>query len=841
VVIGTSNANRRAREIEGMIGMVVNSLVLRADLMGRPSFRELLGRVRALSLEIYAHQDMPFERLVQELRFERRPGRNPLFQLMFNFLDAPLPDFRFGDLEMLPDLRHNRTAKMDMNLVVVPRAEQRVGRGEDAENRRATLDWEYNTDLFDAVTVRRMAAHYQTLLTAAVADPDLALPELPLLSPAEQAELLQTANATATDYPRQGSILERFAVWAERTPGAPAVLCGEESLTYGELAERAYRLAWHLRGLGAGPGELVALAALRSLDLVPAILGILASGAAYVPLDPGYPPERLAWMLADSGARFLVCQEELLPRLPPAEGEIHRVVLERDREAIAAAPATLPATAPEPPPGPDDLAYVMYTSGSTGRPKGVAVTHRNVVRLVFGSGFARFGPEEVFLQLAPISFDASTLELWGPLLHGGRLALFPPERPSLESLGEALAWYGVTTLWLTAGLFHQMVEGNPDGLRPLSQLLAGGDVLSPAHVRRALEALPGLTLINGYGPTEGTTFTCCHPMTDPREVGASVPIGRPIGNARVYVVDAELRPLPAGVPGELLIGGDGLALGYLHQPGLTAERFVPDPFGTAPGGRLYRTGDRVRSRPEGILDFLGRLDQQVKIRGYRIEPGEIEAVLVEHPAVGEVAVLAEPEPGTEERRLVAYVAPRPEQAGADLADLAPSLRLHLAAKLPAHMVPAAFRVLPALPLTENGKVDRRALARLAPETPAAGWEFAPPGTAMEVAIAAIWREVLGIERVGTGDDFFDLGGHSLSAARVLSRLRREHGVELPLGALFEYSTLAGLAARATEVTAAVPSRVDRSLPFPAASLADSLSDDQLDRLLGEMLAEEEGH
>jgi len=844
VVIGTSNANRRAREIEGMIGMVVNSLVLRADLGGGPSFAELLGRVRELALEIYVHQDMPFERLVQELRVERRAGRNPLFQLMFNFLDAPIPDFHFADLEMFPDLRHNRTAKMDMNLVVVPRAEQRVGRGEGAENRRATLDWEYNTDLFDRATVERMAEHFQTLLRGAIESPGAGLADLPLLTAAERAAVVNDWNATWSDYPREASIVERFALAASRNPGAPAVLCGAESLTYGEVAARACRLAHHLRGLGVQRGDTVALAAERSLDLVPAILGILASGAAYVPLDPGYPAERLAWMLADSGARLLVCQERLLPALPAFSATgLPRLVLERARAEIAAAPSS-PLTAMS---GAGDLAYVMYTSGSTGRPKGVAVTHRNVVRLVCGSGFARFGPEQVFLGLAPISFDASTLELWGPLLHGGRLALFPPESPSLEALGEALSRYGVTTLWLTAGLFHQMVEGNLAGLRPVSQLLAGGDVLSPAHVRRVLAAHPGLTLINGYGPTEGTTFTCCQPLTDPGAVGRSVPIGRPIGNARVYVVDDLYQPLPAGQPGELLIGGDGLAIGYLHRPELTAERFVPDPLSGGAGERLYRTGDRVRWLPDGTLEFLGRLDQQVKIRGFRIEPGEIEAVLAEHE-VGE-------------RRLVAYVVatvPEPPQPPPPTTeDLPAALRAYLAGRLPPHMLPAAWVVLDALPLTANGKVDRRALARRPPDAgPAAAAEFLPPRTPVEEILAAIWREVLGVERVGLRDDFFQLGGHSLSAARVLSRLRRELGVELPLGVLFESSTLESLAATVTAAqgTARESARESSILPgspvgrlaLPDSplreglALASELTDEQLDQLLGELMAEEEG-
>src|SRR6202158_628379 len=555
-----------------------------------------------------------------------------------------------------------------------------------------------------------------------------------------------------------------------------------------------------------GPGGGGARAVERSLELVPAILGTLASGAAYVPLDPAYPAERLAWMLGDCEATLLLTQEHLLPRLPAAG--LPTVVLPRDGArgegdggggGDAAAIARQPAVAPRPAPGGAGLAYVMYTSGSTGRPKGVAVTHRNVVRLVLGNGYARFAADETFLLAAPISFDASTFELWGALLHVIRLVLFPPEGLSPAALAEVIARHGVTTAWLTAALFHEVVETDPRALAPLRQLLVGGEVVSPVHARNALAAAPGLTLIAGYGPTEGTTFATCHPMRRPEDVGVTVALGRPIANARVYVADPMLHPLPAGVPGELLIGGDGLAIGYLGRPDLTAERFVPDPFGAAHdgwsgqggqgGGRLYRTGDRVRWTAGGSLDFLGRLDRQVKLRGFRIEPGEIEAVLAEHPAVRQAAVDAREIAGG--KRLGAWFGP----ADAAAAPAEPELKAWLSDRLPGYMVPGHFVRLGALPPGDRGTDDRRALAATPAEDLFAGRPaFVAPRTPLEEMVAAIWAEVLGAERVGIDDNFWDLGGHSLLATKVLARVNERLDLELPLQALFQAHTIVSFTA-----------------------------------------------
>jgi amino acid adenylation domain-containing protein len=630
VVLGSPIANRTRAEIEPLIGFFVNSLVLRGDLAGDPAFGELIGRSRRLALEAYSHQDLPFERLVEELRPERRLAHNPLFQVMFAVQNAPLGEIDLPGLTFSPGAFELAATRFDLEVFFTGFAGG------------LSVQLTYGTDLFDATTIARLESHLDALLSAVLADPSRRLSELTILSAPERHQLLLDWNDTAAELPGE-DVAALFVEQARRRPDAVAVSAEEGELTYAELDRRSSRLARRLAAAGVGPEVRVALLAQRSPAMIVGLLGILKAGGAYVPLDPSYPAERLAWMLADSGSSVLLGQPGLLAELPKAE-----IV-----ELTADPPET---SGPEPPgPLPGGLAYVMYTSGSTGRPKGVGVTHRNIVRLVRKGGFADLGAEQVFLQLAPVSFDASTLEIWAPLLNGGRIAVFPPRRPSLEELGEAIARFGVTSLWLTAGLFHQMVDDRLEALRPLRQLLAGGDVLSPPHVRRALGALPGLTVINGYGPTEGTTFTCCFPMTAPEQVGEPVPLGRPIGNTRVYVLDAGLRPIPLGIWGELCVGGDGLSRGYLGRPDLTAERFVPDPYGD---GRLYRTGDVARFLPDGRIEFRGRRDGQVKLRGFRIELGEIEGALVRHPAVREAVVAVRDDGGPLGRRLIAYVAPR---------------------------------------------------------------------------------------------------------------------------------------------------------------------------------------
>jgi len=640
VVVGTAVANRNRREIEPLIGFFVNALVLRTDLGGRPDFPEVLARVRQTTLEAQAHQDLPFEKLVWELQPQRDASRNPLFQALFALENAPLPSLDLPGLEVRPFSPEGQSAKFDLHLDVWERRQGLV------------VVWEYATDLFDAATIARMAGHFRTLLAAIVARPEAPVSALPLLAPGERQQLVREWSDTRRPYPRDRSINELFAEQAAARPEAVAVVAEDLHLSYGDLDRRANRLAHHLRALGVAPESTVALCVERSAALLVATLAVLKAGGAYLPLDPEVPQDRLRWLLADARATVLILEDALAARVPAGEVPWRTVRLGAEAGAIARRSAAPP---PDDAPDPRRLAYLMYTSGSTGRPKGVAVPHRAVVRLVRNTGYARFDPGQVFCQLAPASFDAATLEIWGSLLNGARLVVMPAGKASARQLARAFARHGVSFLWLTAALFRQMVDEELADLAGVAQLLAGGDVLPPAHVRRLRRELPGTALVNGYGPTENTTFSCCHPVAGVPPPEAAVPIGRPIAQTRAWVVDRNLQLLPAGVPGELVVAGDGLARGYHGDPRRSAERFVPDPLGGRPGDRLYRTGDLVRWRADGTLDFQGRIDRQVKVRGFRIEPAEIEAVLAAHPAVREAAVLARREDDGEQR-LVAYVA-----------------------------------------------------------------------------------------------------------------------------------------------------------------------------------------
>ncbi len=769
VVVGCPIAGRTHRELENVVGFFVNTLALRTDLSGEPTFMQLLARVRETTLGAYAHQDLPFEKLVEELRPSRSLSHSSLFQVLFALQNAPRCPLEFPNLVVSPIHIEEGTAKFDLSLMLFEEGEALCG-------------WvEYATDLFDAATIERMIDHFRTLLGGIVAAPQQRITELPLLSEPDRSKILVEWNRTETDYPDSACLHELFEEQVERTPDAVALVCGSQRLTYRELNRGANQVAHYLRGLGVGPEILVALCLERSAELVVGLLGILKAGGAYLPVDLTDPCIRIRSMFEEANVNVVLTRSSLA-RDPRLTG---KTLVHLDaKSTFNDQPTTNLALRSEA----DQLAYVMYTSGTTHKPKGVAVEHRGVVRLLFGVDYVPFHEKQTFLQLAPITFDASTLELWGPLLHGGTCVLFTDRIPCPEELRRALTEYPVRCLWLTAALFNAIIDREPQVLSSVRYLLIGGEALSVHHVRRALEQLPDTRIINGYGPTEGTTFSCCYPI--PRRLAPdlhSIPIGRPIGNTRVYVLDAWQHPVPVGVAGELYIGGAGLARGYLHCPVLTAEKFVPNPFGDA-SSRLYRTGDRVRWRSDGNLEFLGRLDRQIKVRGFRIEPGEVESALTEHADVAEAVVLPR-EDRTGEHCLVAYLV-LVRGATTSATD---EIREHVSRLLPAYMVPSAFVVLHRLPLTANGKVDRAALPAPRAEREESARGYLAPRSQAEQALAAIWAQVLGLERVGVEDNFFELGGHSLLAIRLFAAIEAELGKRLPLAALFEGPSIARLA------------------------------------------------
>jgi amino acid adenylation domain-containing protein len=766
VLVGSPLAGRVRPEVENLIGFFINTLPLRSRAAGDPPFADLLAQVRETAMGAYVHQDLPFERIVEELEPERDLSQGPLFQVMFALQNAGGPALDLGPgLRAEPVEAQTGTAKFFLSLFV------------HEAGAALSTEMEYASDLFDPPTVRRLLNHWQTLLAAVAASPEERLSGLPLLSGPERFQILVEWGASAPGWRGESTIHEMLSRQAALTPEAVAVEYCDGRLTYRELDRRANGLAHRLVALGAGGEAPVGVCMQRSLDLPVALLAVLKAGSAYLPIDPDYPRERLDLMLADAGARVLLADAAGGAAFAGRPGGPVCVLVGGAGDAETAPRAFAAA---------DSLAYMIYTSGSTGRPKGVAVPHRGVLRLALETSFAELGPGEVMLLFSSISFDVSTFEIWDCLLNGGRLVV-APAAASIQEMAAVVERRGVTTLWLTAALFHLAVENHLSSLRGVRQLLAGGDVVPPGAARRCMEAIPGLRLINGYGPTENTTFTATWSTTDPAAVGASVPIGRPIPGTDAYVLDRHLQPVPAGAVGELYTGGSGLARGYHRRPDLTAERFVPHPFSAAPGERLYRTGDLVRHRPDGALDFLGRADRQVKVRGFRIEPAEVEAVLAGHPQVREAAVVAvrggADEPGDE--RLVAWVVPVDEAR-----PLPAELRSWLGERLPPYMVPSTFALLQEMPATPNGKLDRAALTAVAPPPEAV---FEAPRSPLEEIVAGAWAEVLKVERVGLHDHFFDLGGHSLLGAVLLSRLRTALGVDILLRAFFQEPTVAGLA------------------------------------------------
>jgi amino acid adenylation domain-containing protein len=804
VVVGTPVANRNRKELEGLIGFFVNTLVLRTDLSGNPTFRELLERVRQVASGAFVQQDFPFEMLVEELQPRRDLSRNPLFQVMFALQNAPTPSLEMAGLTLRPLDVDDGMARFDL-LVSVWDVEQGL-----------LGSFEYNTDLFEATTITRLAGHFQTLLQGIVAAPAQPICDLPLLTEAERQQVLVEWNTTTTDYGQTYCIHELFEAQVEQTPDATALSFpslnfarhpersewtgrGEHHhLTYRELNRRANQLAHHLRALGVGPETRVGICVERSPEMVIGLYGILKAGAAYVPLDPAYPVERLAFMLADAQVPVLLSHEALVSKLPPHQAQV--LCLDADWATIARQGDHNPAVRL----ADENLAYVIYTSGSTGRPKGAMNTHGGIRnRLLWMQEAYQLGPADRVIQKTPFSFDVSVWEFFWPLLYGACLVVARPEgHKDSAYLIQTIVEQHVTTMHFVPSMLQMFVdERGVEACRSLKRVICSGEAL-PFDLTERFFACLEAELHNLYGPTEAAvdvTFWPCQRESERRVV----PIGRPIANTQIYLLDAHLMPVPVGVPGELHIGGAGLARGYHHRPGLTAERFIPAPsFACSSGGetaaRLYKTGDLARYLPHGDIEFLGRTDFQVKVRGFRIELGETEAVLGEHPAIRETVVVAAPVTPADgagdgraaswDSRLVAYVVPNQGQE-----PLVDELRRFMLEKLPEYMVPSVFVTLEALPLSPNGKVDRRALPAPDGARPEMETVYVAPRGEAERTIAAIWREVLRVEQVGVNDNFFDLGGHSLLVVQVHHQLTATFEKEFPMTDMFKYTTVAALA------------------------------------------------
>jgi surfactin family lipopeptide synthetase A len=794
IVIGSPIANRNHRGIESLIGCFVNTLVLHTKLAGDPTFSELLDRVREMTLGAYEHQDLPFEKLVEELQPQRSLSYTPLFQVMFVLQNAPLSKLELPDLTIAPFKMEHVTARFDLTLQITETAAGLTG------------ELIYNRDLFDRATIERMAAHLEILLAGIVANPHQQVAKLPLISSAEQQQLLVDWNDTQADYPQDRCIHELFAAQVAKTPDAIAVQFEDAKLTYRQLNDRSHQLAHYLQTLGVKPEVLVGICVERSLEMIVGLLGILKAGGAYVPLDPAYPTDRLSFMLSDSQVAVLLTQQKLLAGIPDCDIPIVR--LDADWEDIvefnsnpSSTPNSLGYPQGAPLQTPNSLAYVIYTSGSTGTPKGVLVQHQGLCNLALAQiRVFDVHPDSRVLQFASFSFDASISEVvmslcaGATLYLGARDALIPG-----QGLMRLLVDRQISHITLSPSALAAM----PSGVYPdLRTIIVVGEACPPDLVA---QWSPGRRFIDGYGPTEATVCATAAICTE--ESNTAPPIGRPIANVQVYILDRDLQLVPIGVAGELHIGGAGLARGYLNRSDLTAEKFIPNPFNRDYSGRLYKTGDLARYLPDGNIEFLGRIDNQVKIRGFRIELGEIEAALSLHPQVREAVVVVRVEPTG--KQLVAYIVPQSKSMPIS------ELRSFLAEKLAEFMVPSAFVMLESFPVTPNGKIDRQALANL--ELDRSGLDDPiPPRTPVEEILAGIWAEVLGLEQVGVLHNFFELGGHSLLATQVMSRLHDALGVDLPLRTLFERQTVADLAAVVVQ------------------SLAAEVADDEMARILAEL-------
>jgi amino acid adenylation domain-containing protein len=777
ILVGSPIANRDRSELEGLIGFFVNTLVLRTDVSGNPSFEELLTRVRFMAMDAYAHQNLPFEMLVEALQPQRNLSHTPLFQVMFALQnDAPISQVELSGLSVSYLPIEGKTAKFDITLAMENTATGLVG------------VWEYNTDLFDASTIERMTGHFVTLLEGIIANPKERISQLPMLTEPEQRQLLIEWNDILLDYSSEQCIHQLFEEQVERNPDAVALVYENQQLTYQQLNAKANQLAHYLRSLGVGADVLVGLCVERSLEMIVGVLAILKAGGAYLPLDSEYPQDRLSFMLEDAQVWVLLTQQQLVQKLPEHTAEL--VCLDSDWEKIAQKSESNPVNTATS----SNLAYVIYTSGSTGQPKGVLVNHSNVVRLFAATNsWYNFKSEDVWTMFHSYAFDFSVWEIWGALLYGGRLVIVPyfvTRSPQL--FYELLSQEKVTILNQTPSAFRQLIQVEQSqetlGDLKLRLVIFGGEALEIKSLQPWFEQHGDQSpqLVNMYGITETTVHVTYRPLSKADLHGSASVIGRPIPDLQVYVLDEHQKPVPIGVPGEMYVGGAGVTRGYVNRPQLTTQRFISNPFADNPKARLYKTGDLARYLPNGELEYLGRIDNQVKIRGFRIELGEIETLLAQHPDIWEsVVVVREDEPG--DKRLVAYVVPEVGQS-----PKAAEVRQFLANQLPSYMVPNTFVLLESLPLTSNGKVDRRALPK--PELDSTRLDkYVAPRTPTEEILALIWAQVLKVEQVGIEDNFFEIGGHSLLATQVVSRIRNTFKVELPLRDLFARATVAELA------------------------------------------------
>jgi len=782
ILVGSPSANRSKLETEGLIGFLLNTLVLRGDFSGDPTFRELLRRLRETVIGAYKHQDLPFQRLVEEVQTERNLGAMPLVQTCFIFLAGQAPNLDAA----IPQLSEPDFPGLSVHLTNVNVIASEFDLTLTLENRRDCLDgfFEYNTELFEESTVSRMVGHLRTLMEAVVANPDQRISELRLLTEEERKSLLPTGDEIPKTIATR-PLHELFEAQAARTPDAVAVVSDNEAFIYSELNGRANQMARHLRQLGVRTDARVAILLKHSVEMIVGLLAILKAGGAYVPLDPDYPRERLRFMLDDCGATVLLTDSQLVETLPGCSGTV--VCIDTDEEAIfQQSEDNLGVGA-----SPENLAYVIYTSGSTGQPKGAMLPHTGVVNCIgWMQETYRLTAEDRFLCKTSLNFDASVWEIFWPLTVGASLMVARHEgQRDGAYLAKSILRHGVTVTYFVPSMLALFIE-EPLLAEAISvrKVICGGESLVAETVRHFYRRLPWAELHHSYGPTETSIAAAefvCSREEDGRQV---IPLGGPLGNNQLYILDKQMEAVPFGVTGELYIGGTSLARGYHGLPSLTAEKFIPNPFSMEPGARLYRTGDLMRYLPDGLLEFRGRTDSQIKLRGMRIELGEIEAALREHPGVDECVVVLRGE--DREAALMAYVIPV-----AGVGPGAEELRSYLAARLPRHMVPSAFVTLEQLPLMVNGKVDRHALPEPLPNARAvSATKFVAPATELERTIAGIWSEVLGREEIGTQDNFFDLGGHSLRLLLVHLRLREAIGVEIPLFELFQYPTVSTLAA-----------------------------------------------